>query len=200
MRFADIPQYTRGAHYRVHQPWDLMVGRPARTLSKEPGGAAGSINGWLDRYVAEGLILEPDFQRGHVWTEAQQRAYVEYRLRGGNMSGTAIFLNDPYWMSSREAPAGAYKDFVMVDGLQRITAARRFMSNELAVFGGHTLKDFEDSIRMADAAFFEVHVNKLPTRAAVLNWYLELNEGGTIHSTEELARVRGLLAAEKEKA
>lgn len=198
MRFADIPQYTRNAHYHVHQDWDGMITRPARGVKNVGPDSVlrRPIQGWLDRYLAEGLILEPDFQRGHVWTEAQQRAYVEYRLRGGNMSGGAIFLNDPYWMASREAPPGAYKDFVVVDGLQRLTAARKFMSNELAVFGGHYLKDFEDTLRMADAAFFDVYVNKLPTRAAVLNWYLELNEGGVVHSPSELARVRQLLTAE----
>ena len=40
-----------------------------------------------------GLQLNPEFQRGHVWTEEQQIAWVEYYLRGGK-SGNTIYLNN----------------------------------------------------------------------------------------------------------
>ena len=35
---------------------------------------------FIEREEAEGLILNPDFQRGHIWTEEQQTAYIEYLL------------------------------------------------------------------------------------------------------------------------
>ena len=31
---------------------------------------------FIEREEAEGLVLNPDFQRGHVWTEEQQTAYI----------------------------------------------------------------------------------------------------------------------------
>jgi len=85
----------------------------------------------------EGLDLDPDFQRGHVWTEKKQIAYVEFCLRGGQ-SSRDIYFNHPNWQ-------GSYKgQMVLVDGKQRLEAVRKFIRNELPVFDGHTLNDFED--------------------------------------------------------
>lgn len=184
MKFADIPQLTAAAPYTVNQSWDLMGNRASRGSDKAP------IEGWLNRYIAQGLILDPDFQRGRVWSVAQQRSYVEYRLRGGNMSGRHIFLNDPFWMKAPKP--GAYADFVLVDGLQRITAVQAFLANELAVFDGTYFKDFEDTLRVTECDFI-VCVNTLPSRAAVLKWYLEINSTGEAHTTAEIERVRALL-------
>lgn len=42
---------------------------------------------YIEELVSEcNLKLNPDFQRGCVWTEQQQVDYIEYVLRGG-MSG-----------------------------------------------------------------------------------------------------------------
>jgi hypothetical protein len=50
--------------------------------------------GWLDRYVAMGLQLNPEFQRGNVWTEEQQIKYIEYRLRAViSLVGLFILIN-----------------------------------------------------------------------------------------------------------
>jgi hypothetical protein len=43
----------------------------------------------IDEYVNDyGLQLNPDFQRVHVWNENQERSYIEFILRGGNISKT----------------------------------------------------------------------------------------------------------------
>ena len=49
-------------------------------------------------------------------------------------------------MSRKTYSANEYNDFVCVDGLQRITAAVRYMKGEIKVFGKYTVNDFEDSI------------------------------------------------------
>ena len=50
--------------------------------------------------------------------------------------------------------------------------------------------------RRSSTATSKLNINTLPTRAAVLQWYLEMNAGGTPHADAEIERVRGLLAAE----
>jgi hypothetical protein len=146
----------------------------------------------MDRYISQdGLIMEPDFQRGHVWTAAQQVAYMEYFLRGGT-SGRDLYTNCPGWYR------GDIKDFVVVDGKQRLTAALRFLHNEIGVFGGHLYKEFTDIPRMHLTFIF--HVNTLQTRAEVLQWYIEMNVGGTPHTTDEIDRVKELLRAELESS
>ena len=53
------------------------------------------IECWLDRMKNKfGLELNLDFQRGNVWTEEQQIAFVEFMLRGGK-SSMVIYSNCP---------------------------------------------------------------------------------------------------------
>ena len=139
----------------------------------------------LNRYKKTyNLELNPDFQRGHVWTEQQQIAYVEYALSGG-YSGKDIFFNYPNWQKDYN------KNNVMVcvDGLQRLTAVQKFMANDLKVFQKYYANDFTCIPTYCDFIFY---VNGLKNYADVLKWYLEMNSGGTPHSQEELDRVRAL--------
>lgn len=136
------------------------------------------------------LILNPDFQRGHVWTEKQQIAYVEYVLQGG-VSGKDLYFNSPSWFHPK--PSG-YDEFVCVDGLQRITAILKFLDNEIPVFG-HFRSEFTGRPRVG--THLHIHVNDLQTKADVLKWYIQMNDGGTPHSKEEIERVKHMLERER---
>ena len=168
MRFRDIPPFTM-AHYKV----DVSLEEIEHTLAS---------------YQEQGLELEPDFQRGHVWTEKQQIRYIEYLLREG-VSGRAIYFNQPGWMRDWHG------DFVLVDGLQRLTACLRFLRNEIPAFGSYFC-EYDGPPPLG--ARLEFYVNDLPTRAEVLDWYIQLNAGGVVHSDEEIARVRTLLDQERQ--
>ncbi|MGL5330587.1 MAG: DUF262 domain-containing protein [Peptostreptococcaceae bacterium] len=171
IRYEDIPMLTRYGNneFNIH---------------------LGHLESTLKSYEEDyGLELSPDFQRGHVWTEEQQIAYVEFFLRGGK-TGKIIYFNCPSF-------CGVYRDndpIVCVDGLQRLTALRKFLDNKLPVFGGNYIDDFEDKktmLRRLDGLKFSI--NDLKTKKEVLTWYLEFNTGGTVHSDEEIERVRKLL-------
>ena len=164
MKFDDIPQITQ-ANYRINVSWQYLEHQ-------------------LKDFEEIGLELEPDFQRAHVWSESQQIAYIEWILRGGK-SGREILFNCPGWMRSYNGP------IVLVDGLQRITAVRRFMNNEIPAFG-HKLNEYEDKIRLAGPDFI-FYVNDLSSKLDVLQWYLDINEGGTVHTKEQLDYVRQLM-------
>jgi len=170
MNWSDIPQFTPGAAYSV----DVSLDAVEATLQRWGESAAG-------------LQLEPDFQRGHVWTDGQRAAYVEHLLRGGQGS-REIRFNCPGWMDDFRGP------MVLVDGLQRLTSVRMFLDDRLAAFG-HRRSQFggRPPFRKQGLLF---SVNCLPDRAAVLKWYIELNDGGVVHAPEELERVRALLAIE----
>lgn len=168
MKFRDIPQFPR-AHYEITVDWSRLE----RHLSD-------SKRNGLE------IVLEPDYQRGHVWSEAQQIAFVEYGLMGGESSMT-ITTNCVGWMASFEGP------YEVVDGLQRITAVRKFVRNEIQAFG-HYYCEFEDRLR--GTVHFNWKVCNLATRSEVLQLYLLMNSGGVVHSPEEIARVRALLEEE----
>ena len=172
-RFQDIPRFIDRGSYAVDYPMEGFVK-------------------WLAREEDEqGLQLNPDFQRGHVWTEAQQRAYIEFLLRGGN-SGRDLYFNCPSWHNS--VPDGAYDDYVCVDGLQRITAIRKFVNNELKVFGSY-FREYTDRLRMTQNTI-RVNINALKSKKEVLRWYIEMNAGGTPHSKAEIKRIQDMMEAE----
>jgi len=173
MRFADIPQFTRSAPYMVNVSLDYLSAH-------------------FTRYVVEyGLDVNPDFQRGYVWTPEQKTRFIEYMLRGGT-SGLDLYINCPTFQSGRMGPEFPEAWCVLVDGKQRLDAALGFVNNEVPVFGGHYMRDFTDKPRMTLCSF-RWHVNDLKTRAECLQWYLDLNSGGTVHQPEELDKVRALL-------
>lgn len=174
MTWKEIPQFMSRGNYAVDFPLEYLV----KHIEKEQEESH--------------LQLNPDFQRGHVWTKEQQQAYIEFILRGGT-SGKDIYFNCPSW--HRSVPTGAYNDYVCVDGLQRITAIQKFVHNELEVFGQY-YSDFGGKSPIS--LTIKVHVNDLKTKADVLRWYLEMNTGGTIHTKSEIQRVTELLKKEQE--
>ena len=167
--FSDIPQFTKTPNYKV----DVFLEDFERRIERD-----------IKEY---GLQLNPDFQRGHVWTEEQQIKYVEFILKGGK-TGLDIYCNHPGWFRDWKG------DYVVVDGLQRITAIMKFLNNEIKVFGYYR-NEFE--VHIPIGIFFHWHVNDLKTNKAVLRWYVEVNSGGTPHTEEEIDRVKRMMIDEE---
>jgi uncharacterized protein with ParB-like and HNH nuclease domain len=141
-----------------------------------------------------GLELNPDFQRGNVWTEEQQIAYLEFYLRGGK-TARVIYFNCPFFVkgSLKDYRNGKYEmPMVCVDGLQRLTALLKMIRGEIKVFGIY-IQEFEDYDILMRGLNIRININNLQTKKEVLQWYLDFNQGGTVHSDEELIRVRKML-------
>jgi uncharacterized protein with ParB-like and HNH nuclease domain len=102
IHWKDLPKLTSIGSYEVCQPLDYLAEGVAR---------------YEEEY---GLNLFPDFQRGHVWSCRQQIAYVEFILKGGS-TNNVLYFNHPGWMNSFKG------EFVIVDGLQRLTALLLFL-------------------------------------------------------------------------
>ena len=167
-KFSEIEQYTSDGNYTVDIP--VLY-----------------LDETLEHYSKYNLELMPDFQRGHVWTEDKQVAFVEHFLKGGR-GPEIIRFNCHGWMRNTTG-----NSMVLVDGLQRLTALLRFMNNEIPAFGTF-YHDFTDRLPVKLSVKFIV--NDLPTRADVLQWYINLNSGGVVHSQEEIDRVQDLLKME----
>jgi len=163
MKFSDIKHFPE-CKYSVQIPLDY-------------------VDEWIEKHSNYPLVLEPDFQRVHVWTEDQQVRYLEYLLMGG-ISGLHIYFNCSTWMKSFSTP------LVLVDGLQRLTAVQAFTGNRIKAFGCY-LKEFEGY--MPSVVNLTFNIANLRTKVDVLNWYLAINVGGTPHSREEIDRVTDML-------
>ena len=172
LNFRDLLTFSPVSNYRITSDWRFIEEHLKHW--SEPGSAI--------------VNLEPDFQRLHVWTLDQQTKYIEYILSGG-MSGRELYFNCVGWMGTFKGP------FVIVDGKQRLEAVRKFMRNEVSIFNGHYYKDIDG--RLPPNASFIICVNDLKTEAEVIKWYLEMNTGGTPHTSEEIQKAKELLEKAK---
>jgi hypothetical protein len=174
LRFRDVPKFTRAASYACDVSWHFLPDHYAR-------------------YVREyGLDVDPPFQRGYVWTQQQKIRYCEFILRGG-ATGRDLYLNCPGWNNTVTlGPRTGQLGYVcLVDGKQRLDAVLGFLADEMPVFG-HLRSEYSDEPDIIDARF-HWHVNDLQTWPEVLQWYIDLNAGGTVHSDEEIHRVREMI-------
>ena len=174
MKYKDLVKFTSSSTmYHINVNWCDLEEHIKHIYSK-------------DIYSVE---FDPDFQRGHVWSTEDSIKYVEFKLKGG-FGADHIFWNCAGWQEDYEGP------YQLVDGLQRLTAVRKFLSDEIPAFG-HYRSEFEGNI--PSYCQFDWYVHNLRKKSDVLKWYLELNEGGIIHTDKEIERVRNLLDTELNK-
>jgi hypothetical protein len=167
MRFDQIRKISE-ANYQCHYRWDGL----RRFLNDSAKEIPGGVN------------MDPDYQRDYVWTDLQKIRYVEWVLRGG-MSGRDIYFNCRGWNSMNITGP-----LEIVDGKQRISAAFDFLDNKIPAYG-HLFRDYDQQIFPHEYSFV-IHINDLD-RKGVLQWYLDMNTGGSMHTEDEIDKVRKLL-------
>lgn len=159
------------------------------------------LQAWADDHhrdlesVGGGIQLNPDYQRGHVWTEAQRIAYCESFLR--RAAPANLLFNCPSFATGGPRKGDLNPNLMQcVDGLQRFTALSDFAAGKFAVFGKLKASDLDNS--SFDIRRYRAHVvvYGFANRADVLRLYIDLNSGGSVHSDSEIARVRQLLQQE----
>lgn len=145
-----------------------------------------------------GVEMNPDFQRGHVWTTKQQVAFCEAFIRGD--APTKLLFNCPNFTGGYSLKNGDLSPNVVqcIDGLQRWTALTKLARGEIQVFGGLVATDFANTPFDFRRLRAQVRIYGIARREDLLDLYLRLNTAGTPHSTEELTRVRGLLDAARQ--
>ena len=179
MKFKDIPKQFRQGNWECSYGFKSLV-RYINELKEDVDG------------MGYKLQMNPDFQRGHVWTEEQQSRYIEAVLSNGARQARTIYLNCPDWSRINKKD---YHEFVCMDGLQRYTAIEKFYNNQIKAYG-HYLNEYEDKDILLREHFFKLNINDLDNRKDVLKWYLQINDGGTPHTKEEIERVKKLYKEE----
>ncbi len=158
MKLREIPQFPFSA-YRVDMSWK-------------------TIKNTFDRYNENyGVILQPSFQRGHVWKEDQKSKYIEYCLRGGEAAREILF-NCPSWMDKFNHPLEC------IDGQQRINAVLDFLNDKVKAFGNY-YSEFEDELTYMSQSF-SFRVFKIKDRKELIEFYISLNIGGSYHTETDL--------------
>lgn len=154
----------------------------------------------LERYAENygPLELNPDFQRGHVWAPEQQLHYIENCLRGiVAQSAFVIQFNCPQWENDKYS-GDIDRGFQCIDGLQRLTAVKKFLAGDIKPFG-LSVEDLDySSFGVKGVQWrFKFEIFDFQRKADLLQHYLDLNAGGTPHSKEEIERIREMLEKAK---
>lgn len=159
----------------------LLFGTIARRMN---------VKGYSDGTLEEDWInLNPEYQRGHVWTVKQQEAFVGHMLEGG-ATPIVILNRDANYRLPDE----------IVDGKQRLTAVVAWICGEIAARLTDSTRVYRTDFSADDQRLIMgpvgphftagyVHLN----RADVLRLYLRLNTGGTVHTDAEISRVQAML-------
>ena len=137
--------------------------------------------------------LDPDYQRGNVWTPEQQSKFVGALIED-NTQINPVILNDVSGTDLSETE--------VVDGKQRITAIMAWIEgkfNALCPCGDEvSCESLDETEKRGLGMATSMHWKFVAlNRKEVMQYYLRLNCGGTIHTQEELDRVRGMLEVEK---
>lgn len=60
------------------------------------------------------------------------------------------------------------------------------------MFGSY-FGEYEDKLRLVNDNTIILNVNNLKSKEEVLQWYIDMNAGGTPHSKEEIQRVQKMM-------
>lgn len=138
--------------------------------------------------------LDPDYQRGRVWTMEQQQNFIGFLLEGGVSHPVIINQGENFGGVDGEGSTE------VLDGKQRISACMDFTNKEIGakLTDGRVIQ-FDEldtySLRMLRMQIGMTFRVVGLSRVEALRWYLKLNRGGTVHSNEEINRVQLLLDA-----
>ena len=216
--WMDLPLTLNKVTEAEAETWVLDVLRTGRTCEVGQGVGIRALDTWppfstVDydlKYLApvvrgegdhhEGWDLNPDYQRGAVWTKKQQSQFVGFLLEGGQTP--LIFLQ--FYQKQDNAPLGTkYWELQseVIDGQQRLRAILDWMDGKIPAELTNEREIWWKDLNECD-------INSLPTvkvaqldipRAERLRFYIRLNRGGTYHSDSEIQKVRDLLAKETQK-
>ena len=151
-----------------------------------------TLDGWGEN-GSTNVNINPDFQRGRVWSLNKQIAYMENLIRG--YAPNKILFNCPEFLYSCGNDCDLNpNEIVCIDGLQRISSALDFMGGKFKLFNGKlSYSDLNCSHFSTKRIHFEFQMYEIAKRAELLQFYLSLNTGGVVHSKSEIQRVRDLL-------
>lgn len=177
-KMIDIIRPVRTSNYVIDVPVS-MVNAKIKDLAEDAISMGGK------------LVLNPDFQRGHVWSQDKQIGYIENLLR--NIAPNILRFNCPHYFTDKTLQGLNGGDILCVDGLQRMTAMKYFMDGKFKVFERYYAEDLKKTKFDLKRYTFKLEIFDIPSKKELIRFYLDLNTGGVVHSDEEIERVSNMM-------
>jgi len=151
------------------------------------------LHQYLNKY---GIDLNPDYQRGNVWTEEQQHRLIDSIYRNVDIGKFAVIKRP--WGPDGNKPLTP-KLYEMLDGKQRLTALIAFYLGHLAYKG----KYYNELSNRDQGHFMNYSVSyaesNFMTQEQKYRYFLKLNTTGTPVDPAHMERVANLLKKEQAK-
>ncbi len=146
----------------------------------------------IDEPMEQTINIHPDYQRPLVWSLEQKQKYLAFYLKGGMYTekGQPLIFN--FNMNMHNNGKGLNRgDFELIDGQQRLNAIIEFMNGEF-----YTIIDGEE-IWYKDVSYMPFNIKykrlELSTVSDVINYYIDLNDAGEIHTVNDIIHAKNLL-------
>lgn len=144
--------------------------------------ASMQVSSLLNRHYRFGIDMNPDYQRGHVWTEEDKVALIDSIFKGIDIGKFAFATKHDM-------------DFYyeIVDGKQRMTAIIEFYENRFRYRG-----KFFNELSHRDQDYIEnYHVSVADIRGAdrntVMKHFVAMNSQGRVMDSAHLEKVRAMI-------
>lgn len=121
----------------------------------------------------------PSWQRGFVWSEAQQISFIESAWRGIGLGTYTI---------NRVEQIDHPLDNIIIDGQQRMHAIERYLADAFPIFGWHWSEVTEVDRRYWElSTAFASYETRSEDEGFLRGYYDMMNFGGTKHSDDQRA-------------
>lgn len=170
-------------------PWrDISGEKPIKERSFRLHYSQRDLFGLLHMYYSFGIDMEPDYQRGLVWSLEDKQALIESIFRDVDI-GKFVFAHRPY----KEASPG----YEIIDGKQRLSALIEFYECRF-LWRGKSYYDLHpsDQSRLETYPVSYAELNERTTRAEILDCFIRLNTSGRPQDPKHLEAVKALLTEE----
>lgn len=150
------------------------------------------IFGMIHRVMHRGVVDNPDYQRGYVWTFEDKLNYID-SVFGNRDLGKFIFVEDSTYRDNR---------LEALDGKQRLNAIIEFMDSVFPFKG--VFWDQLPSLIRTEFKGRQVQTTSIDRnttdRATLLRTFLNVNAGGVPQTEQHLEHVRKLLEQEEKRS
>ena len=161
--------------------WSQVVEEKQRIAFENPRNnitySNTTISNLLHKMFLFGCDMNPEYQRGNVWTVEQEEKLIDSIFKQINI-GSFIFA-ERYWCNGQKVIGDMYE---IVDGKQRLTAILHFIEGKIKYNGlyyhemhNYNRNFFEDSQIMVGEISFKNGYNK----KEVIENFIRLNECGS---------------------
>lgn len=196
---------TRDNNYG--HPIEYETYRAAKWMEVRPVGSCGTsefykqntlerlsfnnttIDSLLFYFYNFGIDMNPDYQRGFVWSDEDKEKLLDSVFCGIDI-GKFVLVTKDNWLEDN-----VY--YEILDGKQRLAALMDFYEDKIT-YRGHTFTQLSAKDRACFCnRIVSVAIAKDISRDAILRYFLALNRGGRVMDPEQIKKVEEMLEKEK---